>query len=88
VPTDHKKPCRICETGQRISTLTFAVFALALAVAATDPAESILRQIALILCAGLSGLAVFRFQIARIVARHRKHNRRRPSDTPLGNQSP
>jgi hypothetical protein len=52
-----------------MSTLSFAIFAAALAVAAMDPAETPLRQGLLAMCAGLSGLAVFRFPIARL-ARH------------------
>ena len=60
-------PCRICAAGQRISTVTFAIFAAGLALAAMDPTETLLRQTLLALCAGLSGLAVFRFPIARLV---------------------
>jgi hypothetical protein len=61
-------PCRLCAAGQRISTLTFAIFAVALAVAALNPEETPLRQGGLALCAALSGLAVFRFPVARLAA--------------------
>ena len=58
--------CRVCAAGQRISTVVFAVFAVALAFAAMDPAETPLRQALLAGCAALSGVAVFRFPIARL----------------------
>ncbi len=63
-----QKPCRICQTGQRISTASFAFFAVGLLMAAMDPAETPLRQAVLSLCAVLSGLAAARFPIARLVA--------------------
>lgn len=63
--------CRVCAAGQRISTVVFAIFAAALALAAMDPAETALRQALLAVCATLSGLAVFRFPIARLTARLR-----------------
>jgi hypothetical protein len=59
-------PCRLCAAGQRLSTLSFAIFAAALVMAAMDPDETPLRQAVLALCAALSGLAVFRFPIARL----------------------
>jgi len=62
-------PCRICSAGQRISTVVFAAFAIALALAAMDPNETPLTQAVLWGCAGLSGLAVLRFPIARLVER-------------------
>lgn len=61
--------CRVCAAGQRLSTLAFAIFAAALTLAAMDPEETALRQAVLALCAGLSGLAVFRFPVARLVRR-------------------
>lgn len=64
-------PCRICQTGQRISTAVFAFFALFLAFAAAEPAQDPLRQMALWLCASLSALAVLRFPIARLAAQLR-----------------
>lgn len=74
--TTGKPPCRICQTGQRISTATFAFFALALLMASFEPDQSALRQGMLALCAVLSGLAVFRFAIARRVQAHRSGKRR------------
>ena len=62
-----QQPCRICQTGQRISTVVFGVFACALSAAAADPDETPARQLILALCAAMSGLAVFRFPIARMV---------------------
>lgn len=64
-----KRPCTLCQQGQRLSTLTFAIFAVLLSLAAMDPAETDLRQSALAICAGLSWLAVFRFAIAGAVTR-------------------
>ena len=61
-------PCRICAAGQRLSTLAFAIFAAALALAAMDPDETALRRTLLAICARMSGLAVFRFPIARLAA--------------------
>jgi hypothetical protein len=66
--TTGRKPCRICQTGQRISTATFAFFAVALFLASVEPDQSALRQALLAVCAVLSGVAVFRFPIARLVA--------------------
>lgn len=62
-------PCRACSIGQRLSTLSFAVFAVLLSLAANDPAETPTRAVVLALCAALSGIAVFRFGIAALVAR-------------------
>jgi VIT1/CCC1 family predicted Fe2+/Mn2+ transporter len=69
--TKPHQPCRICQAGQRISTAVFAIFAVLLALAAMDPAETPLRQMALSLCASLSALAVLRFPIARLVSQLR-----------------
>lgn len=66
-PTSGRPPCRLCQSGQRLSTLTFAIFAAGLAAASLDPAQGAGRQAVLALCAGLSALAVFRFAIARLV---------------------
>jgi hypothetical protein len=63
------RPCTLCQQGQRLSTLTFAIFAVLLALAAMDPDETALRRGALALCAGLSGLAVFRFAVAASLTR-------------------
>lgn len=64
------QPCRLCQKGQRLATLTFALFAVLLGLAALDPADTLLRRSLFAVCAGLSALAVFRFVIAAIVARH------------------
>lgn len=61
--------CRACTLGQRLSTLTFAVFAVLLALASSDPDETPLRQGLLMACAALTGIAVFRFGVARLLAR-------------------
>lgn len=68
--------CRACTHGQRLSTLTFAVFAALLAGAALDPAETPLRQAVLGLCAGLAALAAVRHGVARLVARHLQQARK------------
>ncbi len=65
--TTGQPPCRICQTGQRISTATFAFFAVALMMAAADPDQTALKQTLMAACAFLSGVAVFRFPIARLV---------------------
>jgi hypothetical protein len=72
----HAPECRSCAQGQRLSTLTFAVFAALLAGAALDPGETPARQAALGLCAALAGLAVFRHAIARAVARNLQRRRK------------
>jgi hypothetical protein len=77
VRTTGPKPCRVCQTGQRLSDVTFAVFAIGLLAAASDPEETALRQILLTLCAGLSGLAVFRFPLARLATWHLARRRLR-----------
>ena len=71
------KPCLICQTGQRLSTLAFAVFAIGLFVASNDPEETPIRQSLMMLCAALSGLAVFRFPIARLATWHYARRRHR-----------
>jgi hypothetical protein len=61
--------------------VTFAIFALGLGAASFDPAQGPGRQAVLGVCAGLAGLAVFRFAIARLVgrlARRRLAEGRRP----------
>jgi len=77
LPITNQQPCRICQTGQRLSTVAFGIFALGLAVVASDPAEGPLRQALLMTCAGLSGLAVFRFPIARLVSWHLARRKKR-----------
>lgn len=76
MPTTGKPSCRICQAGQRISTATFAFFAVALLMASFEPDQSVLRQGMLAVCAMLSGLAVFRFSIARLVDARRSGKRR------------
>lgn len=71
-------PCRICTAGQRISTMVFAIFALALFLAASDPDETPLRQGLMLFCAALSGLAVLRFPIAHLVGRLSRRRSARP----------
>jgi hypothetical protein len=71
VPTTGHSPCRLCQTGQRISTATFAFFAVALFMASAEPDQTALRQALLAACAVLSGVAVFRFPIARLLAGRR-----------------
>lgn len=76
--------CRACAHGQRLSTLTFAVFAALLAGAALDPAETSLRQALLGFCAGLAALAAIRHVIAGLVARQLQHRRKAPAPNPEG----
>ena len=63
------QPCRLCQNGQRISTLTFAIFAVLLSMAAMDPGETAGRSLLFAVCAMLSGLAVIRFQLAAMAGR-------------------
>jgi len=62
--------CPACTTGQAISTFTFAVFAVLLALASADTDQGLGRRAALMVCAALSALAVVRFPVARLLARH------------------
>lgn len=72
------EPCRLCQQGRRITTLTFALFAVLLSLAALDPEKTLLYRSLMYVCAGLSGIAVFRFAIASVVARHLQHTGRTP----------
>lgn len=71
----HPDECATCSAGQRLSTLTFAVFAALLAGGALDPDETTLRQGALGICAALSALAVFRHPVGALVARRLQRKR-------------
>jgi hypothetical protein len=59
--------------------MAFAIFALALFFAASDPDETPLRQGLMLFCAALSGLAVLRFPIARLVNRLSRRRGQRSS---------
>jgi hypothetical protein len=72
----RSQPCLSCGASQRLSTLTFAIFAALLAGGALDPAVAGPRQAALGLCALLATVAVFRHPLGRIVARMLQHRRR------------
>lgn len=71
MPTRYTNPrdCRVCTMGQRLSTLGFAIFAVALLVARLDPMLSPLQRTGLAICALLCAIAVFRNPISWVAAR-------------------
>lgn len=71
MPTRYTTPrdCRVCTIGQRLSTLGFAIFAVALMAARLDPTLGPLQRTGLAVCALLCALAVFRNPISWVAAR-------------------
>ncbi|MGZ3217071.1 hypothetical protein [Paracoccus sp. T5] len=71
MPTRYTNPrdCRVCTMGQRLSTLGFAIFAVALMVARLDPMLSHLQRTGLAVCALLCAIAVFRNPISWVAGR-------------------
>lgn len=69
MPRHDDPPCRACQIGQRLSTLAFAIFAVALMLARLDPALSDWQRHGLTLCAALCALAVIRNPLAWLAER-------------------
>nr|WP_111299269.1 hypothetical protein [Paracoccus saliphilus] len=71
MPTRYTNPrdCRVCTMGQRLSTLGFAIFAVALMVARLDPTLGPLQRTGLAVCALLCAVAVFRNPISWLAGR-------------------
>ncbi|MGP9805039.1 hypothetical protein [Paracoccus sp. NSM] len=69
MPRHDDPPCRACQIGQRLSTLAFAIFAVALMLARLDPALSDWQRHGLTICAALCALAVIRNPLAWLAER-------------------
>lgn len=69
MPRHDDPPCRACQIGQRLSTLAFAIFAVALTLARLDPVLSDWQRHGLTLCAALCALAALRNPLAWLAER-------------------
>lgn len=64
MPRHDAPPCRACQTGRRLSTLAFAIVAVALMLARLDPSLSEGQRAGMTICAALCAMAVIRNPLA------------------------